>query len=74
MYKTINKMVPDYLSSKFTPTSHSDSKLFVPARPLTACVMRLLRIEEPSCGISIADRSAVNATSVVNFKNIIGQS
>ena len=38
MYKTINKMVPDYLSSKFTPTSHSDSKLFVPARPLTACV------------------------------------
>ena len=42
MYKTINKMVPDYLSSKFTPTNvihshnrrHSDSKLFVP-RPLT---------------------------------------
>jgi hypothetical protein len=38
LYKTINKMVPDYLSSKFTPTNvmhnynlcHSDSKLFAP--------------------------------------------
>jgi hypothetical protein len=50
MYKTINKMVPDYLSSKFTPTNvihsynlrHSDSKLFVPKpRPLTESVLKV---------------------------------
>jgi hypothetical protein len=51
-------MVPDYLSSKFTPANvinsynlrHSDSKLFVP-RPLTESLKKSLLVEEPSCGL-----------------------
>jgi hypothetical protein len=59
MYKTINKMVPDYLSNKFTPTNvihnhnlrHSDSKLL--SQDLWLSLLRkVLLIEAPSCGIA----------------------
>jgi hypothetical protein len=77
MYKTINKMVPDYLSSKFTPTNvihsynlrHSDSKLFVP-RPLTESFKKSFTYRGTVLWNRLPDE-AVNATSVANFKNII---
>ena len=42
---------------------------------LTESPKKVSRIEEPSCGIVIPDEAyTVNATSVLNFKNIIRQS
>jgi hypothetical protein len=74
-------MVPDYLSSKFTPTNvihsynlrHSDFKLFVP-RPLTESLKKRFTYRGTVLWNSLLLED-VNATSVVNnFKNIVRQS
>ena len=70
-------MVPDYLSSKFTPTNvihsynlrHSDSKRFVDLRPLTESQEKSVNYRGTVLWNSLPVE-AVNATSVVNFKNI----
>ena len=60
MYKTINKMVPEYLSTKFTPINSvhehnlrgSDCKIFVPRSLTEALKKSFTYTEELSFGIA----------------------